>query len=293
MRRACIDIGSNTTRLLVADCDDHGLRAIAQERAFTQLGRAGDGECRIAATKLQEIAVAVTAQFRRARELGAEQVRCVATAGVRRASNGDALARLVAGFCDGLELEILSAAQEADLAFRGAVWASAPDPGATVAVVDAGGGSTELVVGTPPADVRWWESVPIGSGDVTARWLQSDPPSAESLERAARGLAELFMRIEAPAPVGAVIAVGGSATTLRMLAGPVLDAQSLARMLAAMDGLSAAEISARFNVDVRRARLLAGGLLVLRAVSECFNSPLLVGGGGLREGVLLSVERGA
>ncbi|MDE3131591.1 MAG: hypothetical protein KGL16_10605 [Acidobacteriota bacterium] len=288
MRRACIDIGSNTTRLLVADCDgDGGLRECRQERAFTLIGRSLDVSGTIPAEKLAEVLAAVVAQHRLALELGAREVRCVATAAIRRAANGAALVGLISEACAGLELEILSAAEEARLAFVGAAWGVGAATETGLAVVDAGGGSSELVVGDPPAAVRWWVSLPVGSGNVTRRWLLSDPPAAGEIAAARAGVRRAFHGVEPPADVSRLVAVGGSATTLRTLVGPVLDSPVLARLLATAQRLSAAELARDCGIDSQRARLLPGGLLILQAVSELFAMPLEIGRGGLREGLLL------
>lgn len=288
MRRACIDIGSNTTRLLIADCDgDGGLVEHRQERAFTMLGRSIDASGLIPAAKLAEVLQGVAMQYAIARELGAEQVRCVATAGVRRAANGDTLVRLVRDVCGGLELEILSDAEEARLAFIGAAWGTGAGAEHGLGVVDAGGGSSELVVGDAPTHIRWWVSLPLGSGDVTHRWLPSDPPSETELDNALERTRAMFADVQPPPDVRRVIAVGGSATSLRMLAGPTLDLDALDRLLASAQRHSAAEFARSFGIDVQRARLLAGGLLILRVVSELFGVPLEIGRGGLREGLLL------
>ena len=288
MRRACIDIGSNTTRLLVADCDDGRLVEQCQERAFTLIGHAIDANGAIPAAKLAEVIQAVVAQQATARALGAEEVRCVATAAIRRAANAEALARLIRQACDGLELEILSGAEEARLAFIGAAWGVGAGAETGLGVVDAGGGSSELVVGDAPSYVRWWVSLPLGSGDVTRRWLPSDPPTSAELEDALARTRAAFADVRPPPEVRRLLAVGGSATSLRMLAGPILDLDALDHLLATVQRLSAVEFARSFGVDVQRARLLAGGLLILRTVSELFAAPLEIGRGGLREGLLLA-----
>ena len=290
MRRACIDIGSNTTRLLVADCDGSGLVEHRQERAFTLIGRAIDANGTIPAAKLAEVLQTVVAQYTIARELGAEHVRCVATAAIRRAANGEALVRLIHDACEGLTLEILSGAQEARLAFIGAAWAVGAGDEQGLGVVDIGGGSSELVVGDAPTDVRWWVSLPLGSGDLTHRWLLSDPPTAAELEAAEQHSRAIFAGVQPPPGVQRLVAVGGSATSLRVLAGPQLDAGGLDHLLATVQRFSAVEFARSFGIDVQRARLLTGGLLILRAVSELFEAPLEIGRGGLREGLLLAPD---
>ncbi len=297
MRRACIDIGSNTTRLLVADCVDGDLRECRQERAFTLIGRSLDADGRIPVPKLNQVAVAVAAQLAIARELGAEQICCVATAGVRRAVNADQLVGLIAQACDGLETRILTSAEEARLAFTGAAWATGASPadarlaGSILAVVDAGGGSCELAVGEWPNRVDWWESVPIGSGDVAAEWLRSDPPSADELAHAREQLRVSFAVLRPP-PVQHVIAVGGSATSLLTVAGTAIDGDGFNRLFEQIGSYETDELARRFGMDVRRARLLAGGLLILEAVSELFGATLELGRGGLREGLLLTAQEG-
>lgn len=309
MRRACIDIGSNTTRLLVADCVGSDLHPCRQERAFTQIGRSLDESGAIPEAKLSEVVATVRDQLAIAQELGAEQIQCVATAGVRRASNGHALVKLIAGACRGLETRILTGAEEARLAFTGAAWAGGAVSG-TLAVVDAGGGSCELAVGEAPQRVRWWVSVPIGSSDVTARWLCSDPPTSAELVQAREQIQASFATVH-PRPAGRVIAVGGSATSLRTVATgggaasartadsagrpassppcaeATVDAPAFKHLLATVAQLDSTALAQRFEIDMQRARLLAGGLLILDTVSELFGAPLELGRGGLREGLLL------
>lgn len=293
----------------MADCVGNDLHACRQERAFTQIGRSLDHDHAIPEAKLSEVVATVRDQLAIAQELGAEQIQCVATAGVRRASNGDQLVELIAGACSGLETRILTGAEEARLAFTGAAWAAGAVSG-TLAVVDAGGGSCELAVGEAPLRVRWWESVPIGSSDVTARWLRSDPPTDAELAQAREEIQASFATVR-PRPAERVIAVGGSATSLRTVAmaggassadtsgsaatsgspppagEASVDRGALKHLLSAAAQLDSAALAQRFGIDMQRARLLAGGLLILDTVSELFDAPLELGRGGLREGLLL------
>jgi len=290
VRRACIDIGSNTTRLLVADCDEDRLLVIHQERAFTHVRRGLTATAEIREDKIAEVATVVAAQLQAALELGATDVRGVATAAVRRAANRDALIMAVRRSC-GLEVEILSAAEEARLAFAGAARTLGYDPAGPLGVVDAGGGSCELVVGTVPDQVSWFASSDVGSGVVADECLVSDPPSAEDVSRARARVLEALDGVRPPA-TARVVAVGGSATSLRRIAGPVLDAEAFARTLALLTGARAAELARRFALDEDRARLLPAGMLILQVASELFGAPLEVANGGLREGLLLDVAHG-
>ncbi|MDQ6607302.1 MAG: hypothetical protein M3Z06_12230, partial [Actinomycetota bacterium] len=107
MRRACIDIGSNTTRLLVAECDGERLLEVHQERSFTRIGQDQRGDGTISPSKLAEVVQVVVEQLQSARELGAVDVCGVATASIRRAANGQALIGAIDRAC-GLAVQVLS-----------------------------------------------------------------------------------------------------------------------------------------------------------------------------------------
>ena len=286
MRRACIDIGSNTTRLLVAECGGAKLLEVHQQRSFTRIGRALRRDGRIPAEKLDEVARVVAAHQASAIELGALEIRCVATASIRRAENRQELVELVRRRCDGLSVEILSGEQEARLAFIGAARALESAPDGPLGVVDVGGGSCELVVGSVPDTVLWWASLPLGSGDIAADYLDADPPSSEAFLRARLRIAEGLRDVEPP-DVARAVAVGGSATSLRRLMGPVLDREAFERSLGLLASERANDVARRFALDLERVKLLPAGLLILQAVAQRFTAPLAIGRGGIREGVLL------
>lgn len=285
MRLGCIDIGSNTTRLLVADCDGSRLAWIHQERAFTSIGRELQKTGRIGTGKIAEVVLVVAGQLDAARAQGATAIRAVATAAIRSAENG---AELVAAIqaATGQPVEILSAEEEARLAFVGVAGTLEHHPVGELGVVDVGGGSSELVIGDVESGVRWWASVALGSGSLTYADLHADPPAEDQLRRARAEIAATLSRLDPPCP-RAAIAVGGSATSLAVVAGPRLDPAGLGRALDLLTGAPAARIAARFGIDERRARLMPAGLLILQGVTELFGVELRVGRGGLREGVLL------
>ena len=285
MRCACIDIGSNTTRLLVADRDSESLERIHEQRVFTHIGRDVRPAGRLSEDKIREVCGVVAAQLERARELGSEQVRGVATAAIRQAENGDALAEEIRAAC-GIEIEILSPAEEAQLAFAGAARTLGHVPEGELGVVDVGGGSSELVVGSFPNHVSWFASFGLGSSDLAHDCMASDPPSNDELSEARRRVASAFGGLTAPRPAEAV-AVGGSAASLSRLAGVLLDAEAFTRSLQVLAEQPAEDVAQLFGLEIDRVRLLPAGLLILEAASESFGAPLRVANGGLREGVLL------
>lgn len=284
-RCACIDIGSNTTRLLVAEADGGRLREVLSERAFTLLGAAGATPAGVGEDKIGEVAAAVARQVRIAEQLGVASLRVVATAAVRGAADRAAVAAAIDAVC-GTRLEILDAQEEARLAFQGAIGMLAQRPAGLLGVVDVGGGSTELVVGTPEDGVTWSISLPLGSSSLTRTELLSDPPTAADLARARATLTARFGAVAAPRPAVAY-AVGGSATSLQRLMGATLDRAVLSRGLQALVGRPAAEVAPRLGLHRERARLLPAGILLLDAASRALRAPLRFAGGGLREGVVL------
>jgi exopolyphosphatase/guanosine-5'-triphosphate,3'-diphosphate pyrophosphatase len=287
VRCACIDIGSNTTRLLVAEHSGERLEPIVQERAFTRLGRV----CRAGAAVPEEVVAGLTevvaAQARQAREAGAGALRAVATAALRRVANGAEVCAAL-GAAAGVPVELLSAEEEAALAFAGATWACTEEASdAPLGVVDVGGGSSELIVGTRAGGVSWSRSLALGSGDLADAHLHSDPPSRVALDAIRAEVAEALAGIELP-PVVRAVAVGGSATSLSRLVGPLLDADTLA---AAVDGLAtlpAGRVAVVHDLAVERVRLLPAGILVL-AGAAALMGPLTVAEGGLREGIVLAL----
>lgn len=287
MRAACIDIGSNTTRLLVADLAAGGLVQVHQERSFTRIGREVARAGEIGAAKRAEVLAVVEGQIAAARELGAAEVRVVATAAVRDAGDGAVLTASIESVT-ARPVEILSCEREARLAFAGAAGMLPEGDRAVLGVVDVGGGSCELAVGEPPAAVRWWASLALGSGSLTESCLGSDPPTVTQLEAASARVAGALAGLKPP-PTPRAVAVGGSATSLARVAGPLLSASSLERALALLTGAPAAAIAGRFEIDPARARLLPAGLLILRAAARLLGVPLEVAAGGIREGVLLEV----
>jgi exopolyphosphatase/guanosine-5'-triphosphate,3'-diphosphate pyrophosphatase len=288
MRRACIDIGSNTTRLLVAECEPGQLLEIHQERAFTRIGRELRANGAIPPAKIAEVVQVVAEQLRSARDLGAGEIRGVATAAIRRAANGPELIEAILADC-GLRVNVLSGAEEARLAFVGAAGTLGRTPAGTLGVVDVGGGSSELVIGRAPDQVSWSTSLRLGSGDLSDGCLLSDPPSAQELTEARARVKEALGDINVPHPSEAV-AVGGSAASLRRLAGPVLDPETFTRSLGLLASVGATEVARRFSLDRERVRLLPAGLLILQAAAERFGTALQIAQGGVREGVLLEAS---
>jgi len=287
---ACIDIGSNTTRLLVADAGDGALRELVTQRAFTRIGKSLARGGSIPAEKIAETADVVRTQAAVAREVGAERILAVATAAIRTASNRDELVSAVES-AGGMALYVLSGEEEARLSFVGATRTLLAPANGTIAVVDVGGGSSEIAVGEPDGRMAWSASFRVGSGFLADAYLRSDPPSAGELEKMRRHVAGVFEGL-APPPAASAVAVGGTATSLRRLVGAELAHETLERGIRVLSGTAIEEIAQRFELDAERVRLLPAGILVLEAISDVLGLPLRIARGGLREGVLLELVEG-
>jgi exopolyphosphatase/guanosine-5'-triphosphate,3'-diphosphate pyrophosphatase len=288
-RAACIDIGSNTTRLLVAEPDPQrpgALVEVAAHRTFVRLTTA-ERSTGISPEKAQAIADAVAEQAAAARADGIVALRVVATAALRDAPDHDALiARLSAAA--GVAVEILSGEEEARLAFSGATASLAADGVGSVLVADVGGGSTELAWGEPGGTPTWWASLPIGSSALAEAHLHGDPPTAAELDAARVDAAAAIAAAGCPA-ADVAWAVGGSATSLRRLCGAQLTAAAFDDALARTVASPADRAAFDLGLHVERVRLLPAGLLLLAEVARAAQCPLHVGCGGLREGVILDL----
>ena len=284
---AAIDIGSNTTRVLVAEPDEGQLKKVMEQRAYTRINKAIGADGEISAAKIDEVCEVVSTQVRLARELGAVTIRAVATAAVRDAGNGEVAAAAI-GAAAGVPVEILSEEEEGRLAFIGATKALGHPAAGRIGVVDIGGGSTEVILGTVNGGVEEVRSWPVGSGVLADELITSDPPSASEIRKVRDRIDDIFAGVEIDRPEQAV-AVGGSATSLRKLVGTVLEYETLERGVRVLCGDPATDVARRFELDPVRVRILPTGVLLLEKVSELLGQPLQIGKGGLREGIILDL----
>ena len=280
---ACVDIGTNTTRVLVGEAAPGGLIEILQQRAFTRIGKGMTPGAEIPREKIEEVARVVAEQVALARSVGADHVRVVATAAIRGAVNRDEFVSAME-----VDVEILDGDEEARLAFLGATRTFGAELPGLVGVVDVGGGSTEIAVGTVAHGVQWCASFRVGSGFLADHYLHSDPPSVVELRAVRAHAVGVFEGLDVPRPDVAV-AVGGSAASLRSLVGAVLEPETLVHALRVLSGDTVAAVASSYTLDPERVRLLPAGILILDAASHRLGKPLQIGRGGLREGILLDM----
>jgi exopolyphosphatase / guanosine-5'-triphosphate,3'-diphosphate pyrophosphatase len=179
MRVAVVDIGTNSTRLLVAEVTDGNVRQIERRTNVTRLGEGVDESGRLLDAAIERV-LSTCAEYRQLIDRhSVDRTVAVLTAAVRDAENGpelEAILRKRFGF----EAETISGEREARLTFLGATNAR-PHPDGPILVVDIGGGSTEFVVGTH-GEVGFHVSTQVGSVRYTERTLRSDPPTKEEME---------------------------------------------------------------------------------------------------------------
>ena len=288
---ACVDIGSNTTRLLVAAWDGVRLRELMTQRVYTRLGKVIRKHGSMPPDAIANETDVVATQVRHARELGAREIRVVATAAIRQAPNRDELVRSIQDET-GLAPSVLTDAEEARLAFLGASRTLGSAPDGSLGVLDVGGGSTELAAGSVEEGVSWFASFSIGSGFLADSYFRSDPPSPHDLHAAGQHAKGCFEGLDAPA-VDRAVAVGGSATALRRVAGGELSHEALERAIRIVATAPSAEVAERFELDQERVRLLPAGILIIDAVGDTVGWQLKIGGGGLREGCILEMAAAA
>jgi exopolyphosphatase/guanosine-5'-triphosphate,3'-diphosphate pyrophosphatase len=217
-RMAAIDLGTNSIRLLVARFaeGEAELNELARDMVITRIGQGVDRTGQLAPEALRRTLRVLERFCRRARALEAERIHLCATSAVRDASNRDELARAVEEFT-GEPMEVLTGEQEAALSFLGAT--RGLDQPAPYLVVDIGGGSTEFVMGDrePSASV----SAEIGSVRLTERYVHTDPPSYEELDKLEMAVTSVLHQVEDRIPVHdavTLIGVAGTCTTVQAIA---------------------------------------------------------------------------
>jgi exopolyphosphatase/guanosine-5'-triphosphate,3'-diphosphate pyrophosphatase len=215
MRVAVVDIGTNSTRLLIADVDraDGSVADLLRKSRVTRLGAGVDSGGSLSAEAIERTC-AVLADYRELIDRhSCEANLAVLTSAVRDASNGaDFTARVRRDY--DLDARALSGDEEAQLTFLGAMSDREPDPKPTV-VIDIGGGSTEFVVGHDHT-AGFHTSLQAGVVRMSERHIHSDPPAPTELQSLAEDTRAIFLAGLPPrerAPVTSAIAVAGTATS--------------------------------------------------------------------------------
>jgi len=282
-RVAVVDIGTNSTRLLVADVEGRSLTELQRESVVTRLGEGVDATGRLGDEPQQRVFAVLESYTEAIERHGATQRVVVMTSAVRDASNGAEFAAAVRDRY-GLEGRTLSGDDEARLSFLGATAARDPEDAAALLVIDIGGGSTEMIVGARGA-VDFHVSTQVGVVRHSERHLHSDPPTADELAALA---ADVRPALEAAVPpevrerARSAVAVAGTATQCASidLALDPYDPQRVEghritreRLEELRDRLAALPLAQRREVtglDPNRAPTIVAGTVVLLEVLGAF-----------------------
>jgi exopolyphosphatase/guanosine-5'-triphosphate,3'-diphosphate pyrophosphatase len=277
-RVAVIDVGTNSTRLLVADVEGRQVAEVERHSRVTRLGRGVDLSGQLSDEAIEAACEAIADYVSICQERGATAVDMIATSAVRDASNGSAfVAELRERFA--LAARVLDGEEEAQLTYLGAT--SERLPTEPTLVLDIGGGSTELVIGTG-IEISFHTSLQAGVVRHTERHLSTDPPTTVELEALAadvRALVEAAIVDKVDESPKAAIAVAGTPTSLaamemeldpydpKRVHGHVLSLQSIQRLLSQ---LASAPLSERIQIvglhPDRAPTIIAGVVILIEAM---------------------------
>ncbi|MBS1888807.1 MAG: Ppx/GppA family phosphatase [Actinobacteria bacterium] len=278
-RVGVVDIGSNSTRLLVAEVEGGRVRPVERRSTVTRLGRGVDLSGQLAAEAVEAACGAVGPYVAMLGELGVERVDAIATSAVRDAANGGAfVAELRERFA--LSARVLDGEEEARLTYLGAT--SEHSPTVPTLVVDIGGGSTELIVGEG-REIEWHVSLQAGVVRHTERHLLHDPPTPMELDELAADLQGMIEAATAAAPrAEAGIAVAGTPTSLAAIElelepydplrvhGHVLELPSIQRMLSRLAAAPLARRTEITGLHADRAPTIVAGVVTLVEAMRAF-----------------------
>jgi exopolyphosphatase / guanosine-5'-triphosphate,3'-diphosphate pyrophosphatase len=280
-RVAVVDIGTNSTRLLVADVADGRVSEVERRSRVTRLGRGVDLSGQLSSEAIEAVCEAIADYVSLYQEAGAETVTAIATSAVRDASNGEAfVAELRERFA--LTARVLDGDEEARLTYLGAT--SEHPPAVPTLVIDIGGGSTELIVGTA-AEIAFHASLQAGVVRHTERHIASDPPAVaemEALAADARGPIEAAVEEMPATQVAAGIAVAGTPTSLaavelglepydsKRVHGHVLSLATIQRLLSQLASAPLAKRAQIPGMHPDRAPTIVAGVVILIETMRTF-----------------------
>lgn len=277
-------MGTNSTRLLVADVDDGRIVPVRRESRVTGLGRGVETSGQLATEAIDDVYAAVGDYTATLEELGAEEVFAFATSAARDASNSDAfLAELRERF--DLRARVIGGDEEAELTYRGARGGGYID-GETL-VLDIGGGSTELIVGSGESPA-FNTSMQVGVVRHTERHLRSDPPTTEQLETLAKDVADAVDAELATYPglradhgvalagtpaILAAIDLGLEGVDYARIEGHELDLKTVQNLCSRLASLPLEDRRGMRGVEYDRAPTIVAGVVILAKVMRALALP--------------------
>jgi len=303
-RVAAVDCGTNSVRLLVADAGPDGKADVHREMRIVRLGQDVDRTGELAPEALERTRAALVDYAATCAELGVEATRMVATSATRDAGNREEFTAMVQQAL-GVAAEVISGHEEAELSFTGATSGLDPSDGPFL-VMDIGGGSTELVLGS--THVKASRSVDVGCVRLTERHLHTDPPTVDEVAAAQADVRAALELVRAVVPVErarTAVGLAGSVTTVAALALALPSYDSDAIHLSRVGAQQVRDVTAcllsmtradRARVPVihpGRVDVISAGALILRTlVDELALQSVLVSEADILDGIALSITTG-
>jgi exopolyphosphatase/guanosine-5'-triphosphate,3'-diphosphate pyrophosphatase len=273
-RVAAVDLGTNSTRLLVADVEGGRLEEVSRRLTITRLGEGVDERRRLLPVPIARVRNCLADYRRELEALGAERTLCIATSAVRDAENGEAFLGEIE-WSYGFTTRLLAGTEEAAMMLRG-VTSGRPSLD-DVLVVDIGGGSTELVL-AQSGEIAFSTSLDVGCVRVTERFVASDPPHEAELDAARTHIRSLLPRLEARSAIG----VAGTVTTLAMLDlgdreydparthGHRITLASVEAQLDRLRRMTTEERTTELGIEPGRASVIVAGTVVLQEIMTAY-----------------------
>ena len=300
MRLAAIDIGTNSTKMTVADVSDAGLLSVVSEQSdVTRLGEGVDKSRRLADAAMSRTLEAVARFAEAAKAQGAETVLGAGTSALRDAANGSEFIAQIKRRT-GVDVEIITGDREAQLAYAAVRSDSslALPADAALLVFDIGGGSTELIFGDANGVGRY-KSLDIGAVRLFERFLRSDPPAQPELDEARQFALDAFAAFPPPDTLPILAGIGGTALNIAAVTQGISSpdtgtvhgaAVSHAEVASALSRFASVSLEARRSIpglEPKRADVIVAGALILDTLLDYFHADrFLLSARGLRYGLL-------
>ena len=296
MRLATIDIGTNTTLLLVADVSDGNVRVLAERAEITRLGRGIGTDGGLGRPGIERT-LAVLADYAAVARTHGAIIHAIGTEGLRRATNARDFLEPAANLL-GAPVEVIDGEREAALTFLAAERSFPGEAQGTTVVIDIGGGSTEIIVARA-SRMDFRRSLPLGSVRLTEKHVRSDPASASHIEAITDEIAQHLANV--PFPAGAITLIGtaGTVTTLAAMSlglssydparvhGHRLTQLALEQQIQRLRASTQAERETMAGLDPKRADVILAGACILQQIDLAAHATeILDSARGIRWGLL-------
>ena len=296
MRLATIDIGTNTTLLLVAEASHGEVRVLAEHAEITRLGRGIGSDGGLGRPGIERTLAVLTNYAAIARSLGAA-LYAIGTEALRRAPNAHDFLE-PAGLILGSAVEVIDGDREAALTFLAAERSFPHETKGTTVVLDIGGGSTEIIVArSSRMDFR--RSLPVGSVRLTEKHIRNDPTTAAEVAAITDEIAQQLSSVPFPAGPMTLIGTAGTVTTLAAMAlnlqsydparvhGHRMTLPALMKQIDRLRGSTQAKREKMAGLDPKRADVILAGACILQQIAiSAHATDILVSDRGIRWGLL-------